>query len=139
MLTVNVPLVHDSVTNTNNVGGTVTLPASVDKNVPKTYYVGMPYKLTATPKPGFVFYYWSVSSFNGTGVTLSATELPSLTFIMQPGLTVSALFTKSFFTADVIGTYSGLVLPSSSLPSPAGTLPNNANTGAPAACAGSAR
>lgn len=128
VLTVNVPTVYDSATNTQLVGGTVTVPASVDKNVPRTYYVGMPYKLTATPKPGFAFYGWSVNQF-GTGLTQFGAELPALTFIMQPGLTVTANFTKNFFTSGIVGTYSGLILPSTTLPSPTGTPPDNANTG----------
>lgn len=129
VLTVNVPLVFDSVTNTSVVGGTVTLPVSVDKNVPKTYYVGMPYKVTATPKPGYVFRSWSVNLFSSTGITQFTLELPSLAFIMQPGLVLTANFGRTSITPEITGTYSGLILPSAISPAPSGTPPGNANTG----------
>jgi hypothetical protein len=129
--TVNVPLVFDSVTNTDVVAGTVTLPASVDKTVPRTYYVGLPYKFSAKPKPGYAFLYWEISPFTGAGVTGYAFELPDLTVIMQPGLSLRARFyhLNSTYPASLIGAFNGLILPSPTQPAPAGTAPGNGNTG----------
>ena len=128
VLTLNIPATFDAETNTTLVRGAVALPASVDKTVAKTYYVGLPIKLTAKPLPGYAFSRWSVNQL-GTGLSEFNAHLPSYTFIMQPGLTVTAQFTKNFFTPEITGTYSGLILPSTVSPAPAGTLPGNANTG----------
>ncbi|GAA5149458.1 hypothetical protein GCM10023213_47190 [Prosthecobacter algae] len=128
VLTVNIPATFDAETNTNLVRGAVALPASVDKAVANTYYVGLPIKLTAKALPGYAFSHWSVNKA-GTGWSEFNSHLPSYTFIMQPGLTVTAQFTKNFFTPEITGTYSGLILPSTVSPAPAGTLPGNANTG----------
>ncbi len=128
VLTVNIPATLDAETNTTLVRGAVVLPASVDKAVARTYYVGLPLKLTAKALPGYTFSHWSVNQA-GTGWSEFNAHLPSYTFIMQPGLTVTARFTKNFFTPEISGTYSGLILPSTVSPAPAGTLPGNANTG----------
>lgn len=75
--------------------------------------VGERYTITATAKPGFVFSGWTANSFSGTGVTAAASELPTLSFLMQPGLSLTANFIANPFTPVVIGTFNGLVTPQS--------------------------
>ncbi len=91
--------------------------------------VGKSLVITATPKPGFVFNGWTANSFTGTGVTTATAELPALTFTMQQGLALTASFITNPFQPNIIGTFNGLVSPSSSLPPPNGTIPGNDTTG----------
>ena len=84
--------------------------------------VGERYSITATVKPGFVFSGWTANSFVGTGVTAAATELPTLTFLMQPGLSLTANFIANPFTPVVIGTFNGLVTPQSGTPARVDTV-----------------
>ncbi len=90
--------------------------------------VGKSYTITATPKPGFVFDGWTVNDITGTGITEPKLELPTLSSIMQPGLTLTAKFISNPFTPAVIGNFSGLVTASASQPS-GGTVISNASTG----------
>lgn len=92
-------------------------------------YAGISYKITATPKAGYVFNGWSATNAAGTGITTAAAELPALTFVMQPGLTLEANFILNPFTTSFTGTYAGLVMPSFTEPSPDGTIPGNHNAG----------
>jgi uncharacterized repeat protein (TIGR02543 family) len=78
--------------------------------------VGQSYTITATPKAGFVFSGWTANDFTGTGVTPLAAELPTLSFIMQQGLTLTANFIANPFTPLITGTYDGMVIPQ--LPTP---------------------
>lgn len=73
--------------------------------------VGERYTVTATPRPGYVFSSWTANSFTGTGVTSLAAELPSLSFLMQDGLNLTANFIANPFISSVIGTFNGLVTP----------------------------
>jgi|GEM_PF-2317216 len=78
--------------------------------------LGVSYKISATAKAGFVFSGWTANSFAGTGVTDAAKELPALTFIMQPGLVLTANFIANPFTAEIAGSYNGLVKPDDTAP-----------------------
>ncbi|MES2594001.1 MAG: choice-of-anchor Q domain-containing protein [Verrucomicrobiota bacterium] len=121
------------------VVGTITRPAAVDKTVPNSLYVGMTYKVTATPKPGYLFGGWSPSfppptpgiprlTLADIGITAASLELPALSFIMQPGVTLTANFYPTV-QPDSIGIYTGLILPSSTQPAPGGTAAKNDTTG----------
>ncbi|WP_170267039.1 choice-of-anchor Q domain-containing protein [Brevifollis gellanilyticus] len=121
------------------VVGTITRPAAVDKTVPNSLYVGMTYKVTATPKPGYLFGGWYYSfptpppgmprlTLADIGLTAASLELPALSFIMQPGLTLTANFSPNV-QPDTIGIYTGLILPSSTKPAPGGTSAKNDTTG----------
>ncbi len=90
--------------------------------------VGKSYTIVATPKPGFVFDGWTVNNTTNTGITPLKMELPTLAFIMQPGLTLTAKFIVNPFTSAVTGDFSGLITASSSQPS-GGTVMSNSTTG----------
>lgn len=90
--------------------------------------VGKSYTIIATPKPGFVFDGWTVNNTTGTGITPLKMELPTLAFIMQPDLTLTAKFIVNPFTAAVTGDFSGLITASASQPS-GGTVMSNTTTG----------
>lgn len=83
--------------------------------------VGFSFTVVATPKPGFVFGGWSANSLAGTNTTPAMLELPSLTFTHQEGLVLNANFIATPFTAAVLGTYNGLIIPSAELPAPGGS------------------
>ena len=89
---------------------------------------GKSYTIVATPKPGFVFDGWTVNNTTNTGITPLKMELPSLSFIMQPGLTLTAKFIVNPFTSAIIGDYSGLFTPSATQPL-GGTFASNATVG----------
>lgn len=72
---------------------------------------GKSHTITATPKPGFVFDGWMANNTTGTGITPASAELPKLTFIMQPGLELTAKFIANPFNAQLTGIYRGLVIP----------------------------
>jgi len=84
--------------------------------------VGKSYKITATPKPNFVFNGWKANNLTGTGITAAAAELPVLTFTFTEGLELTASFIANPFW-PFTGTYNGLVLPDES------TQPSVANVG----------
>ena len=88
-----------------------------------TRFVGIPYSITATPLTGFVFNGWTANTFAGTGVTPAAQELPTLPFIMQDGLVLTANFIANPFVPEIIGRFDGLVLPDNA------TTPASTNTG----------
>ena len=75
--------------------------------------------MTAAPKPGYVFDGWTTANSTNTGITAARQQLPSLTFIMQSGLTLTANYIVNPFTA-IAGTYNGLVHASSTSPTQAG-------------------
>ena len=89
---------------------------------------GKSYTIVATPKPGFVFDGWTVNNTTNTGITPLKMELPSLSFIMQPGLTLTAKFIINPFTSAVTGDFSGLISASSTKPF-GGTIMSNSTTG----------
>ena len=72
--------------------------------------VGMPVKITATAKPGFIFAGWTANDFTGTGVTDAAKELPVLTFLMREGLVLTASFIANPFVPGLAGVFDGLGL-----------------------------
>lgn len=75
-------------------------------------FLSTSYKITATSKKGFIFSGWTANNFANTGVTPAAQELPALTFIMQPGLVLTANFILNPFTVDVAaGVFHSLVAP----------------------------
>ncbi|MDZ4286462.1 MAG: Calx-beta domain-containing protein [Prosthecobacter sp.] len=85
--------------------------------------VGKTYTVIAKPKAGFVFDGWIVNNTTGTGITPFKQELPSLTFIFQEGLVLTANFIPNPFIA-VAGNYNGLVRASPTEPAPFGTTPS---------------
>lgn len=89
---------------------------------------GKSYTIIATPKPGFVFDGWTVNNTTGTGITPLKQELPTLAFVMQPGLTLTAKFITNPFTPSVTGDFSGLISASSTKPF-GGTVMSNSTTG----------
>jgi len=94
-----------------------------------TYKVNFPYTLTAKPGTGQVFDGWTVNDTTGTNITAAMMELPALTFTHREGLTLTAHFKSNPFTSAIIGTFTGLVLPSTVAPAPNGTLASNGTVG----------
>jgi DNA-binding beta-propeller fold protein YncE len=90
--------------------------------------VGKTYTVIATAKSGFIFDRWGVNNTAGTGITPLKQELPSLTFIFQEGLVLTAQFIPNPFL-PIIGSYNGLVSSSPSLPAPSGTVPSVSTEG----------
>lgn len=84
--------------------------------------VGLTYKITATPKAGFLFTGWS-ANVDGV-IPNNFSYQPTISFVMRPGLTLTARF-ASIATAvgNVGGIYQGLVTPFF------GASPSNATTG----------
>jgi hypothetical protein len=86
-----------------NGPGTIKGSASVAGNVPPTngamLNIGEGYTLTASPGPNYLFTNWSAN-----GVT---SFLPTLHFVMEPGLEIAAFFTTNLFIGAA-GTYNGL-------------------------------
>jgi len=111
--------------------GSGTIGAPYVAPYPRTIsqQVGKSYTLTATPKAGNVFNGWTANSTTGTGITPAKAELPTLTFIHQEGLELTANFVGNPFVPEVIGTFNGLIMPSSILPSPGVSLPSNETVG----------
>lgn len=87
--------------------------------------VGMPVKITASPKAGFMFAGWTANDFTGTGVTDAAKELPVLTFLMQEGLELTANFIANPFVPEIVGVFDGLALRDAG----SGVPDGNAHTG----------
>ncbi len=104
--------------------GTVPLPIAA-----ATYKVNFPYTLTAKPGVGQVFDGWTVNDTTGTNITAAMMELPTLTFTHREGLTLTAHFKSNPFTSAIIGTFTGLVLPSTVALAPNGTLASNGTVG----------
>ena len=104
--------------------GTVPLPIAA-----ATYNVNFPYTITAKPGVGQVFDGWTVNDTTGTNITAAMMELPTLTFTHREGLTLTAHFKSNPFTSAIIGTFTGLVLPSTIAPAPSGTLASNGTVG----------
>lgn len=90
--------------------------------------VGKTYTVIATPKAGLVFDGWLVNNTAGTGITPLKQEMPSLTFVFQEGLVLTASFIPNPFL-PIIGSYYGLVSPSPTLPAPSGTVPSVSTEG----------
>ncbi|MES2597134.1 MAG: cadherin-like beta sandwich domain-containing protein [Verrucomicrobiota bacterium] len=89
---------------------------------------GKSYSITAKAMAGHVFDGWTVNNMAGTGITPASAELPKLTFIMQPGLTLTAKFIINPFKSAVTGDFSGLILASGAQPA-GGTVMSHATTG----------
>jgi hypothetical protein len=95
--------------------GTLTAPFP---GTDATKQVGFPYTLKATPGLGQIFKRW----------TMAMLELPTITFTHQEGLVLTAEFMANPFTADVVGKFNGLVLPSILAPA-GGTVAGNDSVG----------
>ncbi len=104
--------------------GTVPLPIAA-----ATYKVNFPYTITAKPGVGQVFDGWTVNDTTGTNITAAMMELPMLTFTHREGLTLTAHFKPNPFTPSIIGTFTGLVLPSTLTPAPNGSNASNETVG----------
>ncbi|GEP40960.1 cadherin-like beta sandwich domain-containing protein [Brevifollis gellanilyticus] len=89
---------------------------------------GKSYSITAKAKAGHVFDGWTVNNMAGTCITPASAELPKLTFIMQPGLTLTAKFIINPFKPELTGDFSGLILASGTQPA-GGTVMSHASTG----------
>jgi subtilisin-like proprotein convertase family protein len=100
--------------------GTLPLPFPTAAAMRK---VNFAYKLTATPRAGFVFDGWTANDLTGTGITSAKAELASLNFTHQEGLAITANFIPNPFLPGIVGRYNGLVLPSAAVPLPNGTVP----------------
>ncbi len=74
---------------------------------------GLPYRITATPRPGFVFSGWTGVNLAAAGITGSLAELPTLNFTMTDGLVLVANFIATPFPA-VAGVFHGLLEPDGS-------------------------
>lgn len=136
-----------------SLGITVDLPAygsvtpgyspSSDREVGKSYTVVATAKAPATGFAGGIFTGWTLggvdvengnASLDNTdtariGVAATAMAKSSLTFIFREGMTLTAHFVESPFSASIAGTYNGLVKPSSSAPTVAGTISSNSTEG----------
>jgi hypothetical protein len=100
---------------------------SLDGGFPGTKSVELasPVTLTATPANGQVFGGWrNVNNTPGIGLTENQLEGARITFLHQTGLALEASFIANPFVAGIIGTYNGVVLPSSTEPAPSGTTPS---------------
>jgi len=110
-----------SVTNSAPAYGTLTSPFPGISN----RVVGKRYSLTAKAKTGYAFSGWTMSNTPGTGLTSEALELPTISFIHQEGLALQAHFIDNPFGTWMIGSFMGLVSPSTSLPAASGTVAGN--------------
>lgn len=98
--------------------------------------VGVSYSITATakrtPAPGFMFAGWAVGggpTLEQIGVTEAMLNSPMLKFTFRQGLMLTAKFVPYPFTADVVGNFNGLILPSAGLPAPNGTTASHETVG----------
>lgn len=114
----------------NRVGtasyGTLTAPFPGTDNNRRT---GTTYSITATSKPGYFFAGWTANAWTGTGVTADTAKSPTLSFIMQEGLVLTATFVTSPFSTAITGTYYGLIMWSNADPAPYGTIASNETAG----------
>lgn len=72
--------------------------------------VGMTYKITATAKPGFIFTGWNASSYPFIGIPPNANPT-TVSFVMKPGLTITAFFLSLANVSTYAGTYQGVLTP----------------------------
>lgn len=114
--------------------------------------VGKSYTITATQKApttsfaGGIFTGWTISGndvadgndpfVNSSatdrariGITESALEKNTLTFIYREGLKLTANFAINPYSPGIVGTYNGLIKASTSAPTVAGTAPGNSTEG----------
>lgn len=127
----------------------VTVNNSLMGAVPTTFISPVPYfepgsrvTITATPKVGHVFNGWQpkgtapggVVDFTQSvnypliGVTARALEFPTLTFTMQEGLEMEAMFIPNPF-GEIAGIFTGLAESDDTQPTPGGTRPGNDTEG----------
>ena len=92
-------------------------PQTVSREIGKTYF------LQTKPNAGFVFNGWTANNTAGTGITPESAEYSLLYFTHQPGLVLTANFIPNPFVPAVIGSFNGLVTPSTNVPAPDGTAP----------------
>ena len=84
--------------------------------------VGLTYKITATPKAGFFFSGWSA---NQQDIGLPLTTYPAaVSFVMKPGLTLTANFFSLSGVSTYAGTYQAVLEPNFSQ-----ATPGNSNVG----------
>lgn len=84
--------------------------------------VGLTYKITATPKAGFFFSGWSANQQN-IGLPLS-TYPAAVSFVMKPGLSLTANFFSLSGVSTYADTYQGVLEPNFNQ-----TTPGNSNVG----------
>lgn len=87
--------------------GEGTLTPLLGVNLPGTVpavEIGKVYSITARAATGKLFAGWS-----GAGVSVTESELATLNFTHQSGLSITASFINNPFTAEVIGDFNGLV------------------------------
>ena len=80
--------------------------------------VGKTVIITATPAPGCVLNGWT-----GINISAAAAELPVLSFVMQPNLSLTAHFITNPFTLAITGAFNGLATPGNA------TMPANDTLG----------
>lgn len=113
---------------------------STPREVGRSYTVTASAVAPTTTNDGTIFTGWTVGGTDiaGTGLAFANARLGvteaglaknSLTFLFREGLELTANFIPNPFSADVIGTYNGLVKPSSSAPTSAGTVTSNSTEG----------
>lgn len=82
----------------------ITLPGTVTNAE-----IGKSYTITARPAVGKLFAGWTGAGLPGAGVSVTAAELATLSFVHQNGLAITANFITNPFTADVVGDFNGLI------------------------------
>jgi uncharacterized delta-60 repeat protein len=90
-------------------------PQTVSRELGKLYF------LQTAPNSGYVFNGWTANDIAGTGITPAKAESPLLYFTHQPGLELTANFILNPFVPAIIGSFNGLVTPSTNVPAPDGT------------------
>lgn len=103
-----------------NPAGAGTVTAGFAPN--STRDVGLTYKITATPKAGFFFSGWSANQQN-IGLPLS-TYPAAVSFVMKPGLSLTANFFSLSGVSTYAGTYQGVLEPNFNQ-----STPGNSNVG----------
>jgi predicted outer membrane repeat protein len=95
---------------TVNIGPTNSGTVSAGFAPSSTRDVGLTYKITATPKPGFAFASWYADKAGALNPDYYS-NLPTISFVMKPGLTLTASFISLSSMATYAGTYQGVLEP----------------------------
>jgi hypothetical protein len=95
---------------TVNIGPTNSGTVTAGFTPTSTRDVGLTYKITATPKPGFAFASWYADKAGALNPDYYS-NLPTISFVMKPGLTLTASFISLSSMATYAGTYQGVLEP----------------------------